>query len=80
MLLLAILVAFGVASSVEAQLAADFYRGKCPRNVDVEGVITSAVQSAYSRNSAAMPGVLRIHFHDCFVNVSSSAFSARVSR
>lgn len=56
---------------VEAALAENYYRGKCPNKVDAEAVITKAVQSAFSQNRATMPGVLRMHFHDCFVNVSS---------
>lgn len=54
-----------LAALSEAQLVADFYKTSCP---NAENVITSAVNSAFNRNRTTAPGVLRIHFHDCFVN------------
>ncbi|KAG0614607.1 hypothetical protein M758_6G189900 [Ceratodon purpureus] len=53
-----------LASSVESQLVANFYESSCP---NAEAIITSAVNSAFNARPAAAPGVLRIHFHDCFV-------------
>ena len=55
------------ATTVEAQLVPNYYLYHgCPR---AEQVISSAVLSAYNKDKTTMPGVLRIHFHDCFVNV-----------
>ncbi|KAG0570919.1 hypothetical protein KC19_6G197200 [Ceratodon purpureus] len=53
-------------TTVEAQLVPDYYKTNgCP---NAENVISSAVTSAYNANRASMAGVLRMHFHDCFVN------------
>ncbi|XP_076959647.1 peroxidase N1-like [Bidens hawaiensis] len=42
-----------------------FYRSTCPR---VESIVQSAVQSAVQANPTIAPGLLRMFFHDCFVN------------
>ncbi|CAK9260094.1 unnamed protein product [Sphagnum jensenii] len=51
--------------SVEAQLVNNFYATHgCP---NAENLITSVVTSAINSNKANAPGLLRMHFHDCFV-------------
>lgn len=53
--------------SVEAQLVNNFYATHgCP---NAENLITSVVTSAINSNKANAPGLLRMHFHDCFVRV-----------
>lgn len=52
--------------TAHAQLVSNFYNAKCP---NAENLITIAVLNAYNSNRANMPGVLRMHFHDCFVHV-----------
>ncbi|VVB17961.1 unnamed protein product [Arabis nemorensis] len=42
-----------------------FYGNRC-RNV--ESIVRSVVQSHVRSNPANAPGILRMHFHDCFVN------------
>ncbi|KAI3774562.1 hypothetical protein L1987_49121 [Smallanthus sonchifolius] len=42
-----------------------FYRSTCP---SVESIVQSAVQSAVRANPTIGPGLLRMFFHDCFVN------------
>lgn len=42
-----------------------FYRATCPR---VESIVQSAVESAVQANRTIAPGLLRMFFHDCFVN------------
>ena len=54
------------ALTAQAQLVSNFYNAKCP---NAENLITIAVQNAFNSNRASMPGVLRMHFHDCFVHV-----------
>lgn len=70
-LLLLMVIAAVICSinSVEAQLVADFYKASCP---NAETVVAAAVSAALNKNSGIAPGVLRMHFHDCFVRVSSA--------
>ncbi|KAJ9538396.1 hypothetical protein OSB04_031129 [Centaurea solstitialis] len=42
-----------------------FYRTTCPR---VESIVRSTVESGIQSNPRARPGLLRMFFHDCFVN------------
>ncbi|XP_021824793.1 peroxidase P7-like [Prunus avium] len=61
-LTLALLLQMGTSS---AQLSTNFYSSSCPR---VFSAVRSTVQSAI-RNEARMgASLLRLHFHDCFVN------------
>ncbi|CAI0444356.1 unnamed protein product [Linum tenue] len=41
-----------------------FYSTSCPR---VETIVRSAVQSPFNSDSTVAAGLLRMHFHDCFV-------------
>lgn len=41
-----------------------FYGNRC-RNV--ESIVRSVVRSHFQSNAANAPGILRMHFHDCFV-------------
>lgn len=41
-----------------------FYSSCCPR---AESIVRSTVQSHFPSNAAVAPGLLRMHFHDCFV-------------
>ncbi|KAK8518974.1 hypothetical protein V6N13_017775 [Hibiscus sabdariffa] len=42
-----------------------FYSRLCPR---VESIVRSVVQSHFRSDPTVAPGLLRMHFHDCFVN------------
>ncbi|XP_056684425.1 cationic peroxidase 1 isoform X2 [Spinacia oleracea] len=57
-----ILVLIGVAS---AQLSSTFYSTSCPNALST---IQSAVQAAVKNESRMGASLLRLHFHDCFVN------------
>ncbi|KAL5720851.1 peroxidase [Ranunculus cassubicifolius] len=48
-----------------AQLSTNFYSSSCPH---VLPVVRSAVQSAISSERRMGASLLRLHFHDCFVN------------
>ncbi|KAK2440623.1 cationic peroxidase [Trifolium repens] len=48
-----------------AQLSSDFYGTTCPKALSI---INSAVCSAVSKEHRMGASLLRLHFHDCFVN------------
>lgn len=45
-----------------------FYDSNCP---DAEDIVRSTVKKYYNNDATIAPGLLRLHFHDCFVQVSS---------
>lgn len=49
-------------------LQIDIYRNSCP---EAEAIIFSGVENAVSQDSRMAASLLRLHFHDCFVNASS---------
>lgn len=54
------------SSQIEAELQVNFYRNTCP---NAELIIRQEVQRAYFRDRGIAPGLVRMHFHDCFVRV-----------
>ena len=64
---LAVLVIFSGSSS--AKLSTNFYSKSCPK---VFSTVQSVVHSAISKQPRQGASLLRLHFHDCFVNVNSS--------
>jgi peroxidase len=56
------------AAAVSAQLSTDFYDETCPDALDI---VESAVRAAVSKESRMGASLLRLHFHDCFVNASA---------
>ena len=56
-------------SSVHSQgLQIGFYDSYCP---DAEDIVRSTVEQHYDKDATVAPALLRLHFHDCFVQVSS---------
>lgn len=51
-----------------AQLQVGYYGNTCPQ---AEFIVRSEVNKALSSDGGLAPGVLRVHFHDCFVRVST---------
>lgn len=43
-----------------------FYSKTCPK---AEDIVKSTVQNAFNDDATIAPGLLRLHFHDCFVQV-----------
>lgn len=58
----------GLASS---QLSSTFYSTSCPNALTI---INTAVTSAINTEARMGASLLRLHFHDCFVNACSSLF------
>lgn len=69
--LLCIWLFIGVAS---AQLTTNFYATSCPNVLPtIRTAIDTAVRSGQRRMGASL---LRLHFHDCFVNASLISFNS----
>nr|QBC35989.1 peroxidase POD4 [Gerbera jamesonii] len=54
-----------ISSTSSAQLTPNFYAKSCPK---VFETVTSVVRSAVSKEKRMGASLLRLHFHDCFVN------------
>ncbi|KAI3676092.1 hypothetical protein L1987_85691 [Smallanthus sonchifolius] len=64
-LFVVLLIATLITLAVGQGTRLGFYRTSCPR---VEFIVLSVVQSAIRSNPTMAPGLLRMFFHDCFVN------------
>ena len=62
----AFLVILVVILPVESQLKTGFYSSSCPR---AEAIVRSTVETHFNRDPTIAAGLLRLHFHDCFVQV-----------
>lgn len=54
------------AESQGGGLEKDFYSSTCPK---AEKIVRSTVEKYFANDSTIAPGLLRLHFHDCFVQV-----------
>ncbi|KAJ3694215.1 hypothetical protein LUZ60_009695 [Juncus effusus] len=61
---LTIALALMASSQVNGQLQKGFYSNSCPT---AEDLVKSSVQKAYNTDTTVAPALLRLHFHDCFV-------------
>ncbi|CAN0852498.1 Peroxidase 57 [Linum grandiflorum] len=59
--LLKLLVAL---SATEASLELHFYRNSCPK---AEAIVKSAMKRHFDKDPSVPAGLLRLHFHDCFI-------------
>ncbi|KAM4133164.1 hypothetical protein ACJW30_01G307700 [Castanea mollissima] len=53
-----------MSSCVQGQLKAGFYSSLCPR---AEAIVRSTVEAHSNKDPTILAGLLRLHFHDCFV-------------
>lgn len=63
-----IIVMFIIFGISEARLKVGFYRKTCP---DAESIVGGFVRDAAEFNPQIPAFMLRLHFHDCFVQVLS---------
>lgn len=50
-----------------AQLSANFYSTTCP---NVSSIVQNVIQQALQSDARIGASLIRLHFHDCFVNVN----------
>lgn len=65
---LVLVLVFSLTSQIEAELQVGFYRDKCKA---AESIVKDEVEKAFDRDRGIAPGLLRLHFHDCFVRVNT---------
>lgn len=63
-MILAVVVGLGLISGLEAQLQEGFYAATCPH---AEVIVRGEVTKAFLSNNGIAAGLVRMHFHDCFV-------------
>lgn len=65
------LIAMASIDSVHANLSPDYYVKKCPK-IDVYSIVKAEIKKAVAADVRMAASLVRLHFHDCFVNVSAS--------
>lgn len=68
MLNLLVMVIFVVTFDVQA-LSPHYYDHTCPQ---ADHIVTNAVKKAMSNDKTVPAALLRMHFHDCFVRVTTT--------
>ena len=63
----------------DADLQEGFYKSNTNCSVDVEATVASVVQQYVSADRGVGAGLIRLHFHDCFVKVRTQSWASRVA-
>lgn len=58
------MVLIGFSAHAQGGLQTDFYSSSCP---EAENVVRSSVEKFFNKDPSIAAGLLRLHFHDCFV-------------
>ncbi|KAI3835955.1 hypothetical protein MKW92_026983 [Papaver armeniacum] len=58
------LMMVGLLVQAQGDLKPDFYSTSCPK---VESIVRSSVETHFKSDPTIAPALLRLHFHDCFV-------------
>ncbi|XP_024963580.1 cationic peroxidase 1-like isoform X2 [Cynara cardunculus var. scolymus] len=66
-----------LVESSSGQLSTSFYSTTCP---NFRSVITRAVNAAVSKEARMGASLLRLHFHDCFVNLGGPSWNVLFGR
>lgn len=54
-------------AAISDRLSLYFYKSTCPR---VEQIIEDVIRNQSQKNPGIIPGIMRLHFHDCYITVS----------
>ncbi|CAL9755762.1 unnamed protein product [Musa acuminata subsp. burmannicoides] len=63
--------------SCEAHLTPKYYANSCPQALST---IRTAVRSAIARERRMAASIIRLHFHDCFVQVGGPTWTVKLGR
>lgn len=69
--LIRLMILFMLCLAVRPQLTTDFYMKSCP---SLLRIVRKEVMKAVKAEMRMAASLLRLHFHDCFVNVSSITY------
>ena len=61
-----------LCQNVHSQLQVGFYRNSCDY---AESIVKDEVRNSFIKDQGVAAGLVRLHFHDCFVRVSKRAKS-----
>uniref|UniRef100_A0A6N2M3V8 peroxidase n=1 Tax=Salix viminalis TaxID=40686 RepID=A0A6N2M3V8_SALVM len=72
-----ILMLFFLSTACQAKLSSSFYDKSCPK---AESTIRTAIRAAIARERRMAASLIRLHFHDCFVQVGGPSWAVKLGR